>query len=58
MNSPYQTQCAGLSIVQYDDKKMMDELPEGLALVEHANYIHITPVQTQQAYSSFIIKRV
>ena len=53
-----QTQCAGLSIVQYDDKKMMDELPEGLELVEHANYIHITPAQTQQAYSSFIIKRV
>ncbi len=53
-----QTQCAGLSIVQYDDKKMIDELPEGLELVEYTNYVHITPAQTEQAYSSFIIKRV
>lgn len=53
-----QTQCAGLSIVQYNDKKMINELPEGLELIEYTNYIHITPAQTQQAYSSFIIKKV
>jgi len=53
-----QTQCAGLSIVQYDDKKMIAELPESLELIEYTNYMHITPSQTQQAYSSFIIKRI
>lgn len=53
-----QTQCAGLDIVQYDEIKMREELPEGLELIQAEDFIHITPAQGEQKYSSFIIKRL
>lgn len=52
-----QTECAGLEIVQYDYEKMLNELPSGLKLIKSENYTHITPKNTQQKYSSFIIKK-
>ena len=51
-------QCAGLSVLQYNDKKMIDELPIGLELVEYNEFIHKTPKETSQKYCSFVIKKV
>lgn len=53
-----QTQCAGLDIVQYDHNKMVEELPDGLELIAYEEFTHITPAKSEQAYSSFVIKRV
>ncbi len=53
-----QTQCAGLDIVQYDHNKMLQELPKGLELVAYEEFTHITPAESEQAYSSFVIKKV
>lgn len=53
-----QTMCAGLDIVQYDHKKMFKELPEGLELVAYKEFTHVTPSDSEQAYSSFVIKRL
>lgn len=51
-------QCAGLDIVPYDDGKMLQELPSGLVLVEHKEFIHITPKSSEQKYCSFVIKKI
>lgn len=53
-----QTQCAGLDIVQYDEKKMREELPVGLELIKAEDFIHITPAKGEQEYMSFIIKKI
>lgn len=53
-----QTQCAGLDIVQYDAKKMREELPTGLELIKSEDFIHITPANNEQKYISFIIKKI
>ena len=50
-------ECAGLNITQYDASKIAEELPEGLSLVKTENFIHLTPKNTEQKYSSFFIKR-
>lgn len=52
-----QTQCAGLEIIQYDHDKMLKELPRGLELIAYQEFTHITPAQSEQAYSSFVIKK-
>ncbi len=52
-----QTECAGLKIVQYDYEKILQELPSDLELIKHENFIHITPKESEQAYSYFVIKR-
>jgi len=51
-------QCAGLDIIPYNDEKMVQELPSGLVLVEHKEFIHITPKNSEQKYSSFVIKKI
>lgn len=53
-----QTECAGLKIVQYDYAKMLQELPSGLELIGHVDFIHITPKSSEQQYSSFALKKV
>ncbi|MGB5964682.1 MAG: methyltransferase domain-containing protein [Sulfurimonadaceae bacterium] len=53
-----QTQCAGLDILQYDHNKMLEELPQGLELIKYEEFTHITPSESEQAYSSFVIRRV
>ncbi len=53
-----QTMCAGLDIVQYDHNKILEELPEGLELVAYEEFTHITPSDSEQAYSSFVIKKI
>jgi arsenite methyltransferase len=53
-----QTMCAGLDIVQYDHNKMLEELPHGLKLVTYEEVTHITPAESEQAYSSFVIRKV
>ncbi len=53
-----ETACAGLNITQYDSKKIAEELPAGLSLVNSENFTHLTPKNTEQKYSSFFIKRV
>jgi ubiquinone/menaquinone biosynthesis C-methylase UbiE len=50
--------CAGLKISQYDYKKMKEELPYGLDLIESEEYTHITPKESEQEYIYFIIKKV
>lgn len=50
--------CAGLPIVQYDENKMMNELPSGLKIVKYSEFLHKTPKDTFQDYCSFIIKKV
>ena len=50
--------CAGLEIVQYDHNKMLEELPQGLELAAYEEFTHITPSESEQAYSSFVIRRV
>ncbi len=50
-------ECAGLNITQYDADKIAEELPVGLSLVNTKNFMHITPKNTEQKYSSFFIKR-
>ncbi len=52
-----QTQCAGLDIVQYDHTKMLEELPEGLELIAYEEFTHVTPAASEQAYSSFVIRK-
>jgi ubiquinone/menaquinone biosynthesis C-methylase UbiE len=53
-----QTQCAGLDIVQYDREKMLEELPEGLELIAYEAFTHITPIDSEQAYSAFVIRKI
>lgn len=50
-------QCAGLDIVQYDEKKMLCELPSNLELIKSEEYIHITPKQSEQKYIYFVIRK-
>lgn len=50
-------QCAGLEIVQYDCKKMLDELPSTLTLIESEDYTHITPRESTQKYIYFVIEK-
>lgn len=51
------TQCAGLDIVQYNNQKMLDELPSNLTLIQSEDYTHITPKGTTQEYIYFVIKK-
>ncbi|MFK5938821.1 MAG: methyltransferase domain-containing protein [Sulfurimonas sp.] len=55
VNSPIQ--CAGLDIVQYSHKKMSDELPSSLTLIESEDYAHITPKDSTQEYIYFVIEK-
>lgn len=50
-------QCAGLDIVQYDEKKMLSELPNNLELIKSEEFIHVTPKDSEQKYIYFIIKK-
>ena len=50
-------QCAGLPVIQYDDKKMKAELANGLELIEYNEFLHKTPKNTSQKYCSFVIKK-
>ncbi|MFA6138797.1 MAG: methyltransferase domain-containing protein [Sulfurimonas sp.] len=52
-----QTECAGLKIVQYDYEKILQELPSGLELIRHEDFVHTTPKESEQAYSYFVIKK-
>ncbi|QOP46496.1 class I SAM-dependent methyltransferase [Sulfurimonas paralvinellae] len=51
-------QCAGLDIEAYDDTKILQELPNNLQLIESEAYRHITPKESEQNYSYFIIKKI
>lgn len=53
-----ETECAGLSIRQYDSSTIAEELPAGLSLLNSKDFTHITPRNTEQKYSSFFIQRV
>ena len=53
-----QTQCAGLDIIQYNHTKMLEELPQDLKLIKYEEFTHITPSESKQEYSSFIIEKV
>lgn len=50
-------QCAGLNIVQYDADKIIEELPEGLTLIESQEYVHLTPKKTEQKYIYFVLQK-
>ena len=50
-------QCAGLDIVQYDQQKILDELPSNFTLVQSEEYTHITPKESAQEYIYFVIEK-
>ena len=49
--------CSGLEIVQYDSKKLMEELGEGFELLEERNEAHITPANKEQKFTYFYFIR-
>lgn len=49
--------CSGLNVVQYDEQKMITELPNALELVESIISVHIMPSGAEQEYIYFIIKK-
>ncbi len=51
------TQCAGLDIVQYNNQKILEELPSQLSLIESEEYTHVTPQGNNQEYIYFVIKK-
>lgn len=51
-------QCAGLETLSYDEESFRALLPHGLELVSYEPFTHITPLNTEQAYSSFILKKL
>jgi len=53
-----ETKCAGLDIVQYDIKKMANELPANLKIIESKEYVHKTPKNSEQKYILFVIKKL
>jgi len=53
-----ETECAGLNITQYDSRTIAEELPSGLSLINSEDFMHVTPRNAEQKYSSFFIKRV
>ena len=50
--------CAGLDVVQYDEDKLKQALPEDLKLIESEEYTHITPRDSEQKYIFFVIKKL
>lgn len=52
-----ETECAGLNTAQYNSKKIAEELPQGLSLVDAENFDHITPKNTEQKYACFYIRK-
>ena len=54
LNGP--SECSGLDVVQYDEKKINCELPENIELLESIVSTHIMPSGTEQEYMYFIIK--
>lgn len=51
------TKCSGLDIVQYDAKKLMDELGDGFTLAGETSETHITPGGGKQQFSCFRLTR-
>jgi len=51
------TECAGLDIKAYDEEMLKKLLPEGLKLLNYIEFNHITPKNTEQAYSCFILEK-
>ena len=45
--------CSGLSIVQYDAKRLLAELGDEFNLVEEMDELHMTPANKQQKFSYF-----
>lgn len=52
-----EVQCAGLHTMAYNEQDMREILPKNLELAAYNKFIHTTPKNTQQKYSTFIIKR-
>ena len=50
-------QCAGLDIIQYNQQKILEELPSNLNLIESEEYTHITPKESTQEYIYFVIEK-
>ncbi|WP_345984958.1 class I SAM-dependent methyltransferase [Sulfurimonas sp. HSL-1656] len=51
-------ECAGLSTMRYDRKRIEEELPEGLELVDTETFVHTTPKHTAQNYAAFYIRKM
>ena len=49
--------CAGLGVIQYSFKKMLDELPSNFKIIESEDYMHITPKQGRQEYIYFVVEK-
>ncbi len=49
--------CSGLEIVQYDSKKLLDELGTGFRLVEERMEDHVTPAGAHQKFAWFCLTR-
>jgi hypothetical protein len=49
--------CSGLPIVQYDSKKILQELGSEFELKDVRTEVHITPTQQRQAFAYFLFMR-
>ena len=50
--------CAGLDTLQFDNEKILKELPNNFELIQSDEYTHITPKNTEQEYIYFIIRKL
>jgi len=49
--------CAGLQTRAYNREMMLAELPDTLKLTAYESFTHITPKNTEQSYSLFVIQK-
>lgn len=47
------TKCSGLDVVQYDARKLLQELGQGFTLAEQLSETHITPSNQEQLFAYF-----
>lgn len=52
------TQCSGLDIVQYDEKKLGKELGVNFTLIEQLKETHNTPSGKEQVFGYYLFKKV
>ena len=45
--------CSGLPVIQYDAKKLAEELGEDYRLLEERNEVHLTPASKEQEFTYF-----
>ena len=52
------TKCSGLDVLQYDSKKIKNEIGPQFSLVDEDSEIHITPTGVEQIFNYFVFKKI